>query len=210
MSEEHEILESKPSVPTRRDFLVLTTATMGTVGAASFLWPFIDSMNPAADVLALSTIDVDLAPLAEGQSITVMWQGKPVFIRHRTPEEIKKERSVGLKDLKDPQTDEERTKANPKYLVVVGVCTHLGCVPLGQKSTEPRGNWGGWYCPCHGSEYDASGRIRKGPAPMNLPVPDFSFLNDTTIRIGTKATAAAPVVSKSIPQKGSDNSQKKA
>lgn len=186
MAEAEESLQKHTNAPSRRDFLVLTTATMGAVGAAGFIWPFIDSMNPAADVLALSTVDVNLAPIAEGQSITVMWQGKPVFIRHRTEAEITKERSVALAELKDPQTDEERTKANPKYLIVVGVCTHLGCVPLGQKSSEPRGKWGGWYCPCHGSEYDISGRIRKGPAPINLPVPDFTFLTDSMIRIGVK------------------------
>lgn len=181
-------LDGIPSVnenePTRRDFLILTTATMGVVGAAGFIWPLIDSMNPAADVLALSTVDVDLKPIAEGQNITVVWQGKPVFIRHRTPAEIENEKTVPLLELKDPQTDEERFTTNPKWLVVVGICTHLGCVPLGQKASDPKGKWGGWYCPCHGSEYDLSGRIRKGPAPVNLPVPKYAFIDDNTLRIG--------------------------
>lgn len=183
----------KEQEPTRRDFLILTTAAMGTVGAAGFLWPFIDSMNPSADVLALSTVDVDLKALAVGQSITVMWQGKPVFIRYRTPKEIQEARSVNLETLPDPQADTVRVKKDPRWLVVVGVCTHLGCVPLGQKTSDPRGDWGGWYCPCHGSEYDTSGRIRKGPAPHNLAVPPYTFLTDTSIRIGTSGEEPKPV-----------------
>lgn len=168
---------------TRRDFLYLTAGAFGAVGAASFAWPLIDSLNPAADTLALATVEVDLTPIAEGQAITIMWQGKPVFIRHRTEEEIRDARSVDVAALRDSQADEERV-IEDKWLVMVGVCTHLGCIPLGQKATETKGEFGGWFCPCHGSHYDTSGRIRKGPAPKNLPVPDYEFTSETTILIG--------------------------
>jgi ubiquinol-cytochrome c reductase iron-sulfur subunit len=168
---------------TRRDFLTLTTIAVGAVGTAAALWPMIDSMNPAADTLALASIEVDLAPVAIGQAITVTWRGKPVFVRHRTPEEIEAARSVKVSDLPDPQPDDKRVQ-KPEWLVVVGICTHLGCVPLGQKPTDPRGDYGGWFCPCHGSQYDTSGRIRKGPAPANLVVPQYAFLTDSRIRLG--------------------------
>ena len=168
---------------TRRDFLLYATSAAGVAGAALAVWPFIDSMNPAADVLALSSSEVDLKPIAVGQSITVSWRGKPVFIRHRTPDEIKVARAVPLADMKDPEKDEDRVK-KPEWLVMVGVCTHLGCIPLGQKATDVKGEYNGWFCPCHGSQYDTSGRIRKGPAPKNLVIPDYTFLSDTTIRIG--------------------------
>jgi ubiquinol-cytochrome c reductase iron-sulfur subunit len=147
------------------------------------IWPLVDNMNPSADVLALASTEVDLSAIEEGMSITVTWRGKPVFIRHRTPAEIEEARSVDVSALRDPQTDEERVE-KPEWLVMVGVCTHLGCVPLGQKPTDPHGEYGGWFCPCHGSHYDHSGRIRKGPAPVNLEVPEYAFLDDTTIRIG--------------------------
>ncbi len=168
---------------TRRDFLYLTTAAVGAVGTAAFAWPFIDSMNPAADTLALSSIDVDLSPIAVGQSITVSWRGKPVFVRHRTPGEVQAAEEAPEGDMIDPEPDDARV-INPEWLIVVGVCTHLGCIPLGQKPTDQRGEYGGWFCPCHGSHYDTSGRIRKGPAPLNLPVPEYEFLSDTQIRIG--------------------------
>lgn len=167
----------------RRDFLYLTVGAFGAVGTALALWPFIHSMNPSADVLALSTIEVDLSPIEVGQSITVIWQKKPVFIRRRTAEEIKIAEQTSEADLPDPQTDADRV-IKPEWLVVIGVCTHLGCIPLGQRSTEPRGDWNGWFCPCHGSHYDTSGRIRKGPAPENLWVPKYEYLDDTTIKIG--------------------------
>ncbi len=167
----------------RRDFLLYATWAVGAVGTAAALWPFVHSMNPAADTLALSTVDVDLTPIEEGQSITVMWRGKPVFIRYRTPAEIEAARAVNVDDLPDPQPDEERV-IEPQWLVQVGVCTHLGCIPLGQKPADPKGDFGGWFCPCHGSHYDTSGRIRKGPAPANLEVPEYAFLDDTTVRIG--------------------------
>jgi ubiquinol-cytochrome c reductase iron-sulfur subunit len=142
-------------------------------------------MNPAADVLALSTTEVSLAPIQVGQRITVTWQGKPVFIDHRTPEQIEEAKKVPISELRDPQPDSARVKKDKEaWLVMVGVCTHLGCVPLGQKPTDSKGEFGGWFCPCHGSHYDTSGRIRKGPAPRNLEVPTYSFLTDTSIRIG--------------------------
>lgn len=168
---------------TRRDFLMLASGAMGGVGAASFVVPFIDSLNPAADTLAAANVDVDLSPIAVGQAITVMWRGKPLFIRHRTPEEIQSSEGVTLTDLPDPQTDKERV-IKPEWLVVIGVCTHLGCVPSGQRPGDNKGSFGGWFCPCHGSEYDISGRIRRGPAPTNLPVPPYFFVDDTTVRVG--------------------------
>jgi len=168
---------------TRRDFLYLTAGAFGAVGAASFAWPLIDSLNPAADTLALATVDVDLAPIAEGQAITVVWRGKPVFVRHRTAAEIEEARATNVEQLRDRETDEERVQ-QPEWLVMVGICTHLGCIPLGQKTTDPKGEYGGWFCPCHGSHYDTSGRIRRGPAPTNLEVPTYAFTSDTTIRIG--------------------------
>jgi len=167
----------------RRDFLYLTAGAFGAVGAALTLWPFIDSMNPAADTLALSTIEVDISPIAEGQRITVSWRGQPVFIDHRTAAQIKEAREVNIDELRDPQSDQSRVQ-KPEWLILVGICTHLGCVPLGQKATDPKGDFGGWFCPCHGSQYDTSGRIRRGPAPRNLPVPAYTFLNDKTVRIG--------------------------
>jgi len=167
----------------RRDFLQLSTITIGAVGTAAFLWPFLKSMNPAEDTLALGTTEVDISAIEEGQSITVKWRGKPVFIRKRTKDEIAEAKEVNFTDLKDPEQDIDRVKKE-EWLVLVGICTHLGCVPLGQKFTDKKGEYNGWYCPCHGSHYDTSGRIRKGPAPKNLPVPPYSFLNDTTIKIG--------------------------
>jgi ubiquinol-cytochrome c reductase iron-sulfur subunit len=170
---------------TRRDFLYLATGGFGAIGAAAAIWPFISSMNPAADVLALSTTEVSLAPIQVGQRITVTWQGKPVFIDHRTPAQIEEAKKVPISDLRDPQPDSARVKKDKEaWLVMVGICTHLGCVPLGQKPTDSKGEFGGWFCPCHGSHYDTSGRIRKGPAPRNLEVPTYSFLTDTSIRIG--------------------------
>ena len=167
----------------RRDFLQLSTITIGAVGTAAFIWPFLKSMSPAEDTIALGTTEVDVSQINEGQSITVKWRGKPVFIRKRTTEEIEEAKTVNIADLKDPEDDVDRVKKD-EWLVLVGVCTHLGCVPLGQKLTDSKGEYNGWYCPCHGSHYDTSGRIRKGPAPENLAVPPYTFLNDTTIKIG--------------------------
>jgi ubiquinol-cytochrome c reductase iron-sulfur subunit len=168
----------------RRDFLMLATTAVAAFGVASVAWPFITQMNPAADVLALATSEVDISKVAVGQSITVLWRGHPVFIRHRTPEEIKEAQDVKLSDLKDPQPDSARVqKGKEEWLILVGVCTHLGCIPLGQKPGDPRGEFGGWFCPCHGSQYDTSGRIRKGPAPANLAVPPYAF-QDSIVKIG--------------------------
>ncbi len=176
---------------TRRDFIILTGAAMSVVGTAIAAWPFIHTMNPAADALALATTEVDLSAIKEGQAITVKWQGKQVFIRRRTKEQIDAARAVDVGSLRDPSSDDERVKnstfngkAMPEWLVMVGICTHLGCIPQGQKLTDNHGEFGGWFCACHGSEYDTSGRIRKGPAPKNLTVPNYVFLSDQRIRIG--------------------------
>ena len=168
---------------TRRDFLYLATAAIGAYGVASIAWPLIDQMNPSADVLALASVEVDISKITVGQRIKVLWRGHPVFIGHRTPEEIKAADAVNIADLRDPQTDAERVQ-KPEWLIIVGVCTHLGCIPLGTAPGDPRGEFGGWFCPCHGSQYDTSGRIRKGPAPLNLAVPTYKFLSDTSVRIG--------------------------
>lgn len=170
-------------VSNRRDFLSYLAVGMGVVGGGAFVWPLIDSLNPSADVLALASVDVDLSAIEVGSAVKVFWRGKPVFIRHRTAEEIAEAEAVPISDLIDPQTDEERTEKS-EWLVIVGVCTHLGCIPAGTAEGETKGEFGGWFCPCHGSHYDSSGRIRKGPAPSNLPVPQYEFLTDTSIRIG--------------------------
>ena len=180
---------TKPE-PTRRDFLYIATGAVGAVGAAAAAWPFIDQMNPSAAVLALSSIEFDLTPVQEGQQVTVMWRGKPVFVRKRTAKEIAEAKAVPVDSLPDPlarnanlpesapATDQDRT-IKPEWLVMVGICTHLGCIPL-----DHQGDFGGYLCPCHGSQYDSSGRIRRGPAPLNLAVPPYEFLTDTKIRIG--------------------------
>ena len=167
----------------RRDFLQLSTLTLGGIGTAAFIWPFIKSMSPAEDTLAAGSTEVDISMIEEGHSVTIKWRGKPVFIKKRTKEEIEAAKMVQASDLRDPQEDADRVQKE-EWLVLVGVCTHLGCVPLGQKLSDMKGDYDGWYCPCHGSHYDTSGRIRKGPAPTNLDVPPYSFLNDTTIKIG--------------------------
>ena len=174
---------------TRRDFLYLLTGAATAVGTGAVVWPLIDTMNPSADVLALASTEVDLSVIDEGMSVTVKWRGKPVFIRHRTAAEIEEAETVDLSELRDPQADADRVKdaegvERPEWLIMVGVCTHLGCVPLGQKPNDESGDYDGWFCPCHGSHYDSSGRIRKGPAPLNLEVPEYTFLDDTTVRIG--------------------------
>ncbi|MGV0820878.1 ubiquinol-cytochrome c reductase iron-sulfur subunit [Martelella sp. AMO21009] len=179
--------------PTRRDFLYLTTGMAAAVGAAAVAWPFIDQMRPDASTLALSTVEVDVSSLEPGMSLTVKWRGKPVFIRNRTEQEIEEAKAVPLSDLKDPEarnenlpsgspaTDLDRSagEAKENWIVMIGSCTHLGCIPLGQA-----GDFGGWFCPCHGSHYDTAGRIRKGPAPQNLAIPLYEFTADTVIRIG--------------------------
>ena len=162
----------------KREFLFTASYTIGAVGVVAAIWPLIDQMNPDASVKALASTEVDISTMERGQSITILWRGKPVFIRRRTEEEIIKAREVKLEDLKDPEKDEDRA-TNPEWLVMLGVCTHLGCVPLGDK-----GEYGGCFCPCHGSHYDTSGRIRKGPAPTNMEVPKYEFVNNNIIKIG--------------------------
>lgn len=164
--------------PTRRDFLYIATGSFAAVGAAALAWPFIDQMNPDASVKALASIEVDISAIEVGQSVTVKWRGNPVFIRHRTEQEIKDAEAVPLADLPDPEADADRVK-KPQWLIQIGVCTHLGCVPLGLA-----GKFNGWFCPCHGSHYDTSGRIRIGPAPKNLPIPEYEFVEDTKVKIG--------------------------
>lgn len=190
----------------RRDFLFIATGAVAAVGGALVAWPFINQMNPDASVRALATVDVNLANIAEGQEIVIKWRGNPVFVRHRTNKEIEAAKAVTMDQLKDPvarngnvkdadqATDENRVakgpdgKAREDFLVMMAVCTHLGCVPIGNEGefavVEGNTKTGGWYCPCHGSQYDTAGRIRKGPAPENLPVPAYTYLADDKIRIG--------------------------
>jgi len=167
--------------PSRRDFLYIATGTAAAVGAAAVAWPLINQMNPDASTIAAGApIEVDLGPIAEGQIIKVFWRSKPIFISHRTKKEIDEAKNVNLASLPDPQPDSARVKeGHDQWLVVIGICTHLGCIPLAHQ-----GNYDGWFCPCHGSQYDSSGRIRQGPAPANLYVPPYAFLSDTKIRIG--------------------------
>jgi ubiquinol-cytochrome c reductase iron-sulfur subunit len=166
--------------PSRRDFINIAAGVAAAGVGVGLAWPFIDQMNPAADTLALSSIEVDLSKVVEGQQIVVKWRGKPLFVRYRTAKEIAEAVKDDHADLRDPQTDEARHKpGKPQWLILIGVCTHLGCVP-----NFGLGEYSGWLCPCHGSVYDTSGRIRKGPAPLNLAVPDYDFLSDTKIKVG--------------------------
>ena len=166
---------------TRRDFLYVATGAVATVGVAGAVWPLINQLNPDASVLALASVDFDLAPVAEGQAVTIKWRGQPIFVMHRTQKQVDEAKAVPLSELRDPQTDEERTKpGHEQYLIQIGICTHLGCIPLG----PDQGDYGGWFCPCHGSQYDTAGRIRKGPAPKNLVIPPYKFTSDTKITIG--------------------------
>ena len=169
--------------PTRRDFLYIATGAVGAVGLAAVAAPLITQMNPDASTIAAGApVEVDLAPIAEGQVIKVFWRSKPIFISHRTKKEIDEARGVNVSSLPDPQSDEARVKAgHDQWLVLIGICTHLGCIPLAHQ-----GNYDGWFCPCHGSQYDSSGRIRQGPAPANLALPPYQFVSDTKIRIGAE------------------------
>ena len=168
----------KSKKKSRRSFIHQASGAMGVVAVSAAGWPLVDQMNPSKDVEALATIEVDISGLSEGQSKTVLWRGKPLFIKHRSQNEIDEANSVNIEELPHPENDNERAK-NPKYLVLIGVCTHLGCVPASDK-----GDFKGWFCPCHGSHYDTSGRIRKGPAPWNMEVPKYEFVNANTIKIG--------------------------
>ena len=183
VDEQNRKISPETKKESRRDFLHLTTISIGGIGTAIFIWPFLKSMNPAEDTLALGSTEVDLSNINVGQAKTVKWQGKPVFIRRRTSEEILEANDVDLKSLRHPENDKNRVQKE-EWLVLIGICTHLGCVPLGQKMSDSKGEYNGWFCPCHGSHYDSSGRIRKGPAPENLAVPPYTFINDTTIKIG--------------------------
>jgi ubiquinol-cytochrome c reductase iron-sulfur subunit len=167
--------------PTRRDFLFVATGAVAAVSGAATLWPFISQMNPDASTIAAGApIEVDLAPVADGQIIKVFWRSKPIFIFHRTQKEIDEAKSVDVATLPDPESDAQRTKpGHEPWLVVIGICTHLGCIPIAHE-----GEYHGWFCPCHGSQYDTAGRIRKGPAPKNLVLPPYQFVSDTRIRIG--------------------------
>ena len=167
--------------PTRRDFLYIATGTVGAVGLAAVAWPLIAQMNPDASTIAAGApIEVDLVPVAAGQVIKVFWRGKPIFINHRTETEIKEAQDVNVATLPDPQPDSARVKpGHAQWQVLIGICTHLGCIPLAHQ-----GDYDGYFCPCHGSQYDSSGRIRRGPAPLNLALPPYEFVSDTRIRIG--------------------------
>ena len=190
---EHTTTSETTGEPTRRDFLYLTTGMAGAVGAVAVAWPFIDQMRPDASTLALASIEVDVSSLEPGMSLTVKWRGKPVFIRNRTQKEIDDGKGAQISDLKDPvarnanlppdapATDVARSAGDGKenWLVMIGVCTHLGCIPLGQA-----GEYGGWFCPCHGSVYDTAGRIRHGPAPQNLAIPLYAFTAEKKIKVG--------------------------
>ena len=164
--------------PNRRDFLYIATGVVGAVGIGALMWPLIDEMNPDQSIVAEASIEVDLAPIQEGQILTVKWRGGPVFIRHRTAKEIAEAEAVPLSELRDPQADKDRVQ-KPEWLIVIGVCTHLGCIPFGHD-----GKYDGWFCHCHGSMFDTSGRIRQGPAPLNLVVPEYAFLSPTRVKIG--------------------------
>jgi ubiquinol-cytochrome c reductase iron-sulfur subunit len=183
MKETSTVATTDTDEPTRRDFLYVATGAFAAVGVAGIAWPLIDQMNPDASALALASIEVDISSIEVGQSVTVKWRGKPVFIRRRTAEEIEEAENVDLLDLRDPQTDEQRV-IKPEWLIMVGICTHLGCVPKGQQVSDEKGDYDGWFCPCHGSHYDTSGRIRRGPAPLNLEVPEYTFVTDDKIKIG--------------------------
>lgn len=169
--------------PVRRDFLNLLTGSMTAVGVGCLAWPLLDSLRPAADLRALAAVELDLTPIALGQRVTITWRGRPVFLDHRTAEQIQAAQGVDIKELRDPESDARRAP-RPEWLILVGICTHLGCVPLGQKPGDQLGDFGGWFCPCHGSHYDTSGRVRKGPAPTNLVIPPYRFLDDNRLRIG--------------------------
>ena len=183
--------------PSRRDVILIGAGAFAAIGGAAMLWPLLDQMNPDASMLSLATTDVDIAPIEEGQAITVMWRGKPIFIRHRTAKEVEEAKTVKLDDLIDPlarnanlpddapATDENRAAPEREpWLVMIGICTHLGCIPKGQAVGDYKGEYHGWFCPCHGSQYDTAGRVRIGPAPQNMYIPPYSFTSDTKISIG--------------------------
>ena len=183
--ETHDAHHDTHGEPNRRDFIYIATAATAAVGAGALAWPMVSQMSAAADTRAAGSIEIDLTKVPEGQQLKVLWRGKPVFVRHRTQKEIDEAAAVDIEKLRDPQSDEERFVAKPdgtidkRLLVMIGVCTHFGCIPVGEK-----GDFDGWYCPCHGSHYDTSGRIRKGPAPKNLQIPKYEYISDTVIKVG--------------------------
>jgi ubiquinol-cytochrome c reductase iron-sulfur subunit len=183
--------------PTRRDVILIAAGGFAAVGAAAALWPLLDQMSPDQSALSLATTEVDLADVDVGQAITVMWRGKPIFVRRRTDEEIAAAKAFPVDDLRDPlarnanlpddapASDENRTtEGREGWLVMIGICTHLGCIPKGQAVGDNKGDFGGWFCPCHGSQYDTAGRVRKGPAPQNMAIPPYAFLSDTKVKLG--------------------------
>ena len=185
MATHTEAATEGPDAVRRRDFIYVATGAFAGVGAATVAWPFVNQMNPSADVLAQSTTEIDISAIQSGQAIKTSWRKQPVFVRNLTPAEIAEAKKVPLSDLRDPQTIDERTKPGKEnWLITLGVCTHLGCVPLGAAEGENRGDFGGYFCPCHGSHYDTAARIRKGPAPKNLVVPPYEFNSDTVVTIG--------------------------
>jgi ubiquinol-cytochrome c reductase iron-sulfur subunit len=175
--------------PTRRDFLYIATGVVGAVGAAATLVPLISQMNPDASTIAAGApVDVDLKPVQDGQIVKVFWRSKPIFIFHRTKNDIELAQKVDWHTLPDPAPDSARVqKGHEEWLIVIGICTHLGCIPL-----PHQGDYDGWFCPCHGSQYDSAGRIRQGPAPANLALPPYQFVSDSTIRIGVESKKAKP------------------
>ncbi|OEY87077.1 ubiquinol-cytochrome c reductase iron-sulfur subunit [Wolbachia pipientis] len=182
-SKKSNIIKKNPICRTRRDFLTLTTCAMAGIGAASTVWPLIKSISPSAEVIAMSTVEVNLSEILAGKGKKVKWQGKPVFIRKRTHKEVEAARAVDIKTLRDPQSDEQRVhKGKDEWLIMLGICTHLGCVPIDHETKD--GN--GWFCPCHGSYYDTSGRVIGGPAPKNMVIPDYFFSGDNVVVIGKK------------------------
>jgi ubiquinol-cytochrome c reductase iron-sulfur subunit len=183
--------------PTRRDVILIAASGFAAIGAAAAIWPLLDQMNPDTSALSLASTEVDISHVETGQALTVMWRGKPIFIRHRTEDEINKAKEVKVDGLRDqlarnanlpensPATDENRAARNREpWLVMIGICTHLGCIPKGQAVGDYKGEFGGWFCPCHGSQYDTAGRIRLGPAPQNMAIPPYAFASDTKIKIG--------------------------
>ncbi len=179
------VIDDAHDEPSRRDFIYIATAAAGAVGAGALVWPLVAQMGKAADTLAAGSVEIDISKVERGQQIKVLWRGKPIFVRNRTDKEIQEADAVDVSKLRDPQTDDERLVPKPDgkidkhMLVMVGVCTHFGCIPIGEA-----GEFDGWYCPCHGSQYDTSGRIRKGPAPKNLVIPSYKYLSDTVIKVG--------------------------
>ena len=180
---ETEVQGSGNGLLKRRDFIFIATGAVGTAGLGIVAWPLIGSLNPSADAKSFASIEIDLKPIEIGQRVTVNWAGKPVFITHRTSDEIASAKADDNAELIDPELDSDRVK-NDEWLILIGICTHFGCIPVGQRSGTKRGPWAGWFCPCHGSIYDSSGRVRKGPAPRNLEVPPYDFLADNVLRIG--------------------------